>query len=55
MLGFTTILTTLIQALRIRELQLSNSFRKLLCVRVLLGEQNIKLFIDSQTNVLYSE
>lgn len=37
MLGFTTILTDIIQGLRVAELKLSNLFRKLLCVRVFLG------------------
>lgn len=37
MLGFTSILTDIIQGLRVAELKLSNLFRKLLCVRVFFG------------------
>lgn len=37
MLGFTAILTTIIQGLRVTELRLSTLFRKLLCVRVFFG------------------
>ncbi|KAE9376787.1 putative ATP-binding cassette transporter [Stipitochalara longipes BDJ] len=37
MLGFTSILTRIIQGLRVTELKLSSLFRKLLCVRVFLG------------------
>ncbi|KAE8452406.1 hypothetical protein EG329_001107 [Mollisiaceae sp. DMI_Dod_QoI] len=37
MLGFTSILTTIIQGLRVTELKLSTLFRKLLCVRVFFG------------------
>ncbi|CZR62077.1 related to multidrug resistance protein [Phialocephala subalpina] len=37
MLGFTSILTSIIQGLRVAELRLSTLFRKLLCVRVFFG------------------
>ncbi|KUJ07957.1 putative ATP-binding cassette transporter [Mollisia scopiformis] len=37
MLGFTSILSSIIQSLRITELKLSTLFRKLLCVRVFFG------------------
>lgn len=37
MLGFSSILTTIIQGLRITELRLSTLFRKLLCIRVFFG------------------
>lgn len=38
MLGFTKILTNIVQSLRVIEVHLSTQFRKLLCLRVLLGE-----------------
>ncbi|KAH7329994.1 putative ATP-binding cassette transporter [Rhexocercosporidium sp. MPI-PUGE-AT-0058] len=37
MLGFSSILTNIIQGLRIAEVKLSNLYRRLLCVRVFLG------------------
>lgn len=37
MLGFSSVLTAIIQGLRIAELRLSTRFRKLLCVRVFFG------------------
>ncbi|KAH6718942.1 putative ATP-binding cassette transporter [Leptodontidium sp. MPI-SDFR-AT-0119] len=37
MLGFSSILTNIIQGLRIAEVKLSNLYRRLLCVRVLFG------------------
>ena len=37
MLGFTSILTNIIQGLRVTELRLSSLFRRFLCVRVFLG------------------
>lgn len=37
MLGFSSILTSIIQGLRVSELRLSTRFRKLLCVRVFFG------------------
>jgi ATP-binding cassette subfamily C (CFTR/MRP) protein 1 len=38
MLGFTGILTDLVQVLRVIEVGLSNQFRRLLCIRVLFGK-----------------
>jgi hypothetical protein len=37
MLGFASILTNIIQGLRVTELKLSSLYRRLLCVRVFLG------------------
>ncbi|KAG4443574.1 hypothetical protein IFR05_000951 [Cadophora sp. M221] len=37
MLGFTSILTNIIQGLRIAEVKLSNLYRRLLCIRVFFG------------------
>ncbi len=45
MLGFTAILTDIIQGLRITELKLSNLFRRLLCVRVFLGEKLLAILL----------
>ncbi len=46
MLGFTSILTTIIQGLRVTELKLSTLFRKLLCVRVFFGTSKPLDFLD---------
>lgn len=40
MLGFSSILENIIQGLRIVEVNLSNMYRRLLCVRVFLGEKS---------------
>jgi ATP-binding cassette subfamily C (CFTR/MRP) protein 1 len=45
MLGFTTRLTEIIQNLRVRELNLSTRFRKLLLVRVFFGK--VEAIIDT--------
>lgn len=41
MLGLTDILTELVQNLRVTELKLSTKFRKLLCLRIFLGESDV--------------
>merc|ERR1712093_668379 len=43
MLGFSNILTGVIQGLRVAEVKLSNLFRRLLCVRVFLGNSTSAL------------
>ncbi|KAK0104754.1 hypothetical protein ONS95_005024 [Cadophora gregata] len=43
MLGFSSILTDVIQGLRVTEVRLSNMFRRLLCVRVFLGNSTSTL------------
>lgn len=50
MLGFTSILQDIIQGLRITELKLSSVFRKLLCVRVFLGTDELILLQHPQAN-----
>lgn len=37
MLGFSDVLTNMVQDLRVKELNLSKDYRRLLCLRVLLG------------------
>jgi ATP-binding cassette subfamily C (CFTR/MRP) protein 1 len=43
MLGFTSLLQNIIQGLRITELKLSSVFRRLLCIRVFLGNAQLVL------------
>jgi hypothetical protein len=38
MLGFSDIVTKLVQDLRVSELQLSKAYRRLLCLRVFIGK-----------------
>jgi len=49
MLGFSDIITNLIQDLRVRELKLSKAYRRLLCLRVFIG----KLPVLSSTRKMY--
>jgi len=51
MLGFVSLLTNIIQGLRITELRLSSLFRKLLCVRVFLGNYRSLLTSQADTNI----
>jgi hypothetical protein len=37
MLGFSDIVATMVQDLRVQELKLSTAYRMLLCIRVFLG------------------